>query len=204
MIRAVIFDLGGVILGSPFSGFRDLERQLGIPDRWLAEHVLTMGEDGAFFRLERGDITAADFAREFTVETRDRGHEVAGAEVLRVIAEAVQPRPRMLAAVDRVKAAGLRVGVITNNWKADDAGWSGLAGRFDAFVESAVERIRKPDPRIYEIACERLGVDPAECVFLDDIGSNLKPARDMGMTTIKVGDPDQALEELSDVLGFPV
>jgi epoxide hydrolase-like predicted phosphatase len=129
---------------------------------------------------------------------------VAGAEVLRVIAEAVQPRPRMLEAVERVRAAGLRVGVITNNWKADDAGWSGLADRFDAFVESAVERIRKPDPRIYEIACERLGVEPAECVFLDDIGSNLKPARAMGMTTIKVVDPDQALGELSAVLGFPV
>ncbi|HSG78106.1 MAG TPA: HAD family phosphatase [Acidimicrobiia bacterium] len=200
----MIFDLGGVILGSPFSGFRDLEQRLGIPERWLAEHVLTMGEDGAFFRLERGDITAAEFAAEFTDETRDRGHEVDGAEVLRVIAEAAQPRPRMLAAVERLRAAGLRVGVITNNWKADDAGWSGLADRFDAFVESAVERIRKPDPRIYEIACERLGVDPGECVFLDDIGTNLKPARAMGMTTIKVGDPDEALAELSDALGFAV
>ncbi|NIR35489.1 MAG: HAD family phosphatase, partial [Actinobacteria bacterium] len=124
--------------------------------------------------------------------------------VLEVIAEAAQPRPRMLEAVDRIREAGLRVGVITNNWVSKDAGWSSLAGRFDAFVESAVERIRKPDPRIYRIACERLGVVPDECVFLDDIGSNLKPARAMGMTTIKVSDPDEALAELSEVLGFDV
>ncbi len=110
----------------------------------------------------------------------------------------------MLEAVDRIREAGLRVGVITNNWVSKDAGWSSLAGRFDAFVESAVERIRKPDPRIYRIACERLGVVPDECVFLDDIGSNLKPARAMGMTTIKVSDPDEALAELSEVLGFDV
>ena len=79
-----------------------------------------------------------------------------------------------------------------------------LPNRFDVFVQSWVEGIRKPDPRIYSITCDRLGVDPPECVFLDDIGSNLKPARRMGMTTIKVDDPDRALAELSDVLGFEV
>jgi epoxide hydrolase-like predicted phosphatase len=113
----------------------------------------------------------------------------------------------MLAALRAIRAHGLRTAALTNNWRADDGATMGdrQAGLFDLFdvvVESAVEGLRKPDPRIYELTCARVGVAPDEAVFLDDLGVNLKPARALGMATIKVSDPDSALGELADVLGF--
>jgi epoxide hydrolase-like predicted phosphatase len=121
------------------------------------------------------------------------------------VAEAGAPRPRMLQAIASIRAHGLRVGALTNNWMVggrrptDD-----LRRHFDVFVESAVTGLRKPDPRIYELVCRELGVTPARAVFLDDIGRNLKPARALGMATIKVEEPAQALRELSALLGFDV
>jgi putative hydrolase of the HAD superfamily len=111
----------------------------------------------------------------------------------------------MLAAIERIRARGLRVGALTNDWRRDGAGpESALRDAFDAFVESSVVGLRKPDPRIYELACRQLGVAPAEAVFLDDIGYNLKAARALGMTTLKVDDPAHALAELERLLGFPL
>ena len=131
------------------------------------------------------------------------------------IAEASVARPRMLAAIGRIRAAGLRVGALTNNWVSgvpgavtdvpsgatpDEPRGRALRDYFDVFAESAVVGLRKPDPRIYTLACERLGVAPARVALLDDIGRNLKPARALGMATIKVDDPDQALRELGELL----
>ena len=73
---------------------------------------------------------------------------------------------------------------------------------FDHVVESSKVGCRKPEPRFYEIACDLLGVEPSECVFLDDLGVNLKPAKAMGMTTIKVGAAEPAIAELERVLGI--
>ena len=203
-MKAVIFDLGGVILGSPFSGFAEMEAEMGLPQRWIAGHILAAGDGGAFVAMESGTLTPVEFAEAFRVETAASGREIDGNLVLATIARVARPRKRMLTAVERIRAHGMPVGVITNNWCSAEASWTELEDRFDVFVQSWVEGIRKPDPRIYSITCDRLGVDPPECVFLDDIGSNLKPARRMGMTTIKVDDPDRALAELSDVLGFEV
>jgi epoxide hydrolase-like predicted phosphatase len=119
------------------------------------------------------------------------------------IAIAAQPRPRMLTAIRSIRARGLRTAALTNNWRGDgtrERDW--LGDVFEIVVESALEGLRKPDPRIYRIALERLGVAAAETVFLDDIGRNLKPARELGMITIKVEDEAQALGELAEVLGF--
>ena len=124
------------------------------------------------------------------------------------MAAEAKPRPAMLRAIERIKAEGLRVAALTNNWAteessdAPDSGTRVLASMFDEFVESSVEGLRKPDPRIYELVCERLGVAPQEAAFLDDIGANLKPARSMGMTTIRVVQPEPALAELEAALGF--
>ena len=115
------------------------------------------------------------------------------------IAGVLEPRPVMLTAIARIRAEGLGVAALTNNWQ-ETSGHHGEV--FDLVVESSVEGIRKPDPRIYTLTCERLGVEPAEAVFLDDIGRNLKSARALGLTTIKVSDPDEALAELATVLGF--
>jgi epoxide hydrolase-like predicted phosphatase len=134
--------------------------------------------------------------------------EVSGADVMAAIAEAGVPRPAMLDAIRRIRARGLRVGALTNNWKReepeDDVIPHRLREHFDVFIESRVVGLRKPDPRIYALACRELGVEPVRTAFLDDIGRNLKAARELGMTTIKVDDPGQALRELSRLLGFPL
>jgi putative hydrolase of the HAD superfamily len=122
--------------------------------------------------------------------------------MMRRIALATEPRPVMLEAIRRLRGAGLRVGALTNNWVAEEEGTGVLAPYFDVFVESAVVGMRKPDPRIFEHACELLGVAPAATAFLDDIGLNLKAARELGMTTIKVDDPNTALDELGTLVGL--
>jgi len=123
---------------------------------------------------------------------------------MRAIGEASAVRPRMLEAVRRLRARRRRVGALTNNWKkAEPApGGHSLRDHFDVMIESSVVGLRKPDPRIYELACQELGVGPGRTAFLDDIGSNLKSARALGMTTIKVSDPDVALRQLGALVGF--
>jgi putative hydrolase of the HAD superfamily len=113
----------------------------------------------------------------------------------------------MATAIRRIRSANLRTAALTNNWpRPDDAPFpaSGDGLGFDVVIESAVVGLRKPDPRIYELVLSKLGVDAPDAVYLDDLGINLKPARAMGMTTIKVTDSDVALAELSRVLGFEV
>jgi epoxide hydrolase-like predicted phosphatase len=119
------------------------------------------------------------------------------------ILEASVLRPRMLEAIRRIRERGLRVAALTNNWRTTrPRGPNPLSEYFDVIVESAVVGLRKPDPRIYELVCRELGVAPSETVFLDDIGRNLKAARALGMTTIKVDDPEAALRELGAILGL--
>lgn len=207
MYRAVIFDLGGVVMPSPLDAFREYERHHDLPHRFLSEIVLAGGDDGAWSKLERGELTMKQFGTAFEAECAAAGGTVVAADVFTMVHEGTGPRPEMLTAVARIRQEGLKVAALTNNWKADDPAASStklLAEVFDIVVESAVEGLRKPDPRIYEATCARLGVQPAECVFLDDLGVNLKPARALGMTTIKVGDPETALSELADILGFPL
>jgi epoxide hydrolase-like predicted phosphatase len=110
----------------------------------------------------------------------------------------------MLEAIRRIRAAGLLVAAITNNWAGGGEGTGALGPLFDVFLESSVVGMRKPDPRIYQLACARLRIEPSRAVFLDDIGSNLKPARALGMATVKVVEPEAALAELEGLLGFPV
>ena len=120
-----------------------------------------------------------------------------------LIGEARAARPQMLEAIRRLRARGLRTAALTNNWVSEGKRQTDtLRERFDVFVESAVVGLRKPDPRIYELVCRELGVPPARTAFLDDIGLNLKPARALGMATIKVVEPDAALRELGALLGL--
>jgi putative hydrolase of the HAD superfamily len=207
--RAVIFDLGGVVLPSPIHAFRAYEARHGLPHRFLSEVVLGGGEHGAWSRLERGELDGAGFVAAFGAECDAAGASVDVADLLSEIAAGGGPHPVMLEALSRIRAARLRTAALTNNWALDDRATMDerhpdLAEHFDVIVESAVEGIRKPDPGIYELVCDRLAVRPYEAVFLDDLGVNLKPARALGMATIKVVEPDAALVELADVLGFPL
>ncbi len=201
--RAVIFDLGGVVLDSPLHEIARYERQLGVPEGVINRLVVASGPDGAWSRLERGELDLDEFARAFDEETRAAGHErLSGAELMQRIGASSRPRPRMLQAIDRLREAGLGVAALTNNWAGPDGSLGELRPRFDVVVESCVVGMRKPDPRIYRRACAELEVEPVEAVFLDDIGANLKPARALGMATIKVVEPESALGELSELLGL--
>ena len=202
-----MWDFGGVILASPFEAFRHYEAEHGLPPDFIRTVNSALPDANAWARLERSEITPEQFDAEFARESSAFGHEVPGADVLALLGGEV--RQEMVVALDRVKAAGLATACLTNN-VSGGAGSDGDArpdvvavmGRFDVVLESSKLGVRKPEPAFYALACERLGVEPDECVFLDDLGVNLKPARALGMTTIKVGDPDVAIAELGALLGL--
>jgi putative hydrolase of the HAD superfamily len=203
-IRAVVFDIGGVIQDSPLHAIARYETDHGLPTGSINRAVVAAGETGAWSRLERGELTVEAWCAPFEHDCRAHGVSVDAARLMRYVAEAGRERPIMLRAVEQLRDHGLRVGALTNNWATETAptGPHPIARHFDALVESRAVGMRKPDPRIYQLICRRLGVEPPEAAFLDDIGTNLKTARALGMQTIKVDDPAQALRELGALLGF--
>lgn len=202
-IRAVIFDLGGVVLESPLHVIAAYEAEQGLPAGIVNRVVVGAGSQGAWARHERGELDYPSFVAAFERECAGAGAAVSVRELMRRIDESAVPRPQMVRAVDRLGEAGVATAALTNNWHGLEGTHPrhGLRDHFDVFVESAVEGLRKPDPAIYQLVCGRLAVAPSQCVFLDDIGANLKPARAMGMVTIKVGDPDAALADLQAQVG---
>lgn len=202
--RAVIFDLGGVVLGSPLHAIAGFERERDLPTGFVNRVVVEAGPSGAWSRLERGEISLEAFLEAFESDCRAAGQSLCARSLMEEIAASSAPRPDMLEAVRRIRARGLRAAALTNNWAGEPPGEGtrALAPHFDVFVESSRVGLRKPDPRIYEHACQEIGVRPREAVFLDDIGRNLKTARSLGMATIRVQDPAQALRELEQLLGF--
>ena len=206
--RAVLFDLGGVVFPSPFDTFDAYEKAKGFSKGFVRSVIARSAEDGAWARLERSDVTFEEFCGELEGESRLAGEEIDAKQLMDMVGSSLTPRPEMVNAINALRDLGLLIGALTNNWALaggrDDARPHSLGhlGLFDIVVESAVEGMRKPDPRIYELTCERLGVAPTEVVFLDDLGMNLKPARAMGMTTIKVADVRDALNELGEIFGL--
>lgn len=208
VFRAVFFDFGGVILSSPFEAFASYEVDAGLPAGSIRRINSTDPHTNAWAHLERGDIGVEEFVERFEAEAAWLGLVVDGARVLACLAGELRP-----AMVDAVRRCGERhvTGLLTNNIVAMDVdamagsgapGFAEVLELFDVVVESSRVGVRKPERRFYEIACELAGVMPSEVVFLDDLGVNLKPARAMGMTTIKVDDPDVALAELGSLLGW--
>jgi putative hydrolase of the HAD superfamily len=202
--NTVLFDLGGVVLGSPLHAIRDYEQELGFERNAINLVAANTAPDGAWSRLERGEIEMEVFYVEFESDCYAAGLSIDARVMMQRMSEASGPRPAMLTAIARLRAAGFKVGALTNNWADADRndGTRALRDRFDVFIESSVEGLRKPDPAIYRLACKRLGASPAEMIFLDDIGRNLKPAQAMGMATIKVDAPERALSELSELVGM--
>jgi epoxide hydrolase-like predicted phosphatase len=203
-LSAVIFDLGGVVLGSPLHAIAAFEREHAIPVGFVNRVVVESGPSGAWSRLERGELDLERFYRDFESDCERAGRRVAARPMMERISASSGPRPAMLLAVERIRGRGLRTAALTNNWLGEGDGTRALRGHFDVFVESCALGLRKPDPRIYEHTLAQLGVDASAAVFLDDIGRNLKSARALGIATIKVVDPDRALAELSALLGFPL
>lgn len=204
-IEAVIWDFGGVISSSPFEAFARYERERGLPKDFLRTVNATNPHDNAWARLERSEFDHAAFDEAFARESRALGHEVPGRDVLPLLSG--QIRPEMVEALRRVSAR-LKTGCITNNFKSMAISPMGglykgeIMALFHHVIESAKTGLRKPDPRIYLMMTDALKVSPSACVYLDDLGINLKPARELGMQTIKVGEPGPALRELEAHLGF--
>ena len=204
-IQAVIWDFGGVISSSPFEAFARYEAARGLPANFLRTVNATNPHDNAWAKLERSEFGVEAFDEAFAVESRALGHEVRGADVLPLLAGEI--RPEMVVALRRI-GARMKTGCITNNFTAMGASPMGglykaeIMGLFHHVIESAKAGVRKPDPRIYTMMTDALGVEAARCVYLDDLGINLKPARELGMRTIKVGEAAPALAELERHVGF--
>jgi putative hydrolase of the HAD superfamily len=209
VIRAALFDFGGVVTSSPFEAFNAYEAANGLPKDLIRTINATNHLENAWAKLERNDVDPEGFCPLFEAEAAARGHTVSGREVLGCLMGRV--RPAMARAVQRC-AEELVCACLTNNFAggglmADPERQSEVAAvhaQFHHVIESSKVGLRKPDPRIYELACEIMGVRPSEVVYLDDLGINLKPAAAMGMTTIKVVDPEVALAELQQAVGFPL
>jgi putative hydrolase of the HAD superfamily len=205
--RAIFFDFGGVIVSSPFEAFNQYEALNGLPLDFIRRVNSVNADANAWALLERNEIAPEDFDRIFAIEIAQLGHSIPGSVVLELIYG--NERPEMVAALDLLKSKGYLLACLTNNVitnrhsQARASMVTPILNRFDHVIESSKVGVRKPEQRFYEIACERAGVEPAHCVFLDDLGINLKTARAMGMTTIKVLSGPQALGELSKILDLP-
>lgn len=207
MIEAVIWDFGGVITSSPFEAFARFETERGLPADIIRRTNTANHLENAWAKFERAEVDIETFDRLFAEESRAFGAEVRGKDVIQLLSGDL--RPEMIEALRRVKAS-FKTGCITNNLPANAIGSKGgrslyiaeVMTLFDHIIESARIGLRKPDPRIYQMMVEALGVDPKRCVYLDDLGVNLKPAREMGMTTIKVLSSSQAIPELEAATGL--
>jgi putative hydrolase of the HAD superfamily len=208
MIRAVIFDFGGVFTSSPFEAFERYERARGLPVGLIRKINSTNHETNAWAQFEQSQIDIEGFDKAFAAEAKALGHHVPGRDVLPLLAGDF--RPEMTLALKRIKTR-FKTGCITNNMPSMQAVGADrpdtmyrreIVEMFDHLIESSKVGIRKPDPRIYRMMCEALSVAPEECVYLDDLGGNLKPARAMGMTTIKVESGPQAVADLEAATGM--
>src|ERR1700720_824465 len=207
MIEAVIWDFGGVLTSSPFEAFARFEAERGLPADFIRRTNATNHLENAWAKFERAEVDIDAFDQLFADESLALGAEVRGREVLPLLSGDL--RPEMVEALRTVKTK-FKTGCIPNNLPANAIG--SRSGRslyvtevmalFDHIIESAKIGLRKPDPRIYRMMVEALGVDPKNCVYLDDLGVNLKPAREMGMTTIKVTNASQAINELEGATGL--
>lgn len=201
-VLAVLFDFGGVITSSPFDAFAKFEEEKGLPKNIIRKINSTDPDNNAWALMERSEVDTTGFAAKFAGEALALGHEIDGYEVLALVQQKI--RPEMVEALKKIKEAGFKTACLTNNFRSGES--HGVKGEvmelFDHVIESAVLGIRKPEEGFYTAALEAVEIEAHQAVFLDDLGVNLKPARAMGMTTIKVSDSATALDELEALLGI--
>lgn len=205
-LTAAIFDIGGVLTVSPVTRIQDYCAETGISD--AVRHGIFAPHDGVWSRFERSELTPEQFAVEFDEAISGCGASATGTHFLEWFFQGFAPRPEMIGVVKYLRGR-VKLGSITNNVARDLPAQRRTSGLnihslFDVVIESAIEGMRKPEPAIYQLACERLGVKPEQAVFLDDLGANLKGARALGMATIKVDKTTSAIDELESLLGMPL
>ncbi|XP_038431034.1 acyl-CoA dehydrogenase family member 10 isoform X1 [Canis lupus familiaris] len=205
--KAVIFDMGGVLIPSPGRVAAEWELQNHILPGTIQKAWILGGENGPWIKFMRGAITTEDFLQEFgrlCSEISKTSVPVGSFLSLLTSEQVAKQFPVMTDAITQIRAKGLRTAVLSNNFYLPN-GKSFLPldrKQFDVVVESCLEGVCKPDPRIYRLCLERLGLQPSESIFLDDLGPNLKAAASLGIHTIQVNDPETAIKELEALLGF--
>ncbi|MGH8596749.1 MAG: HAD-IA family hydrolase [Gammaproteobacteria bacterium] len=209
-VRTVLWDFGGVLTESPFLAFRRFEKLRGLPANFLSEVNARNPDENAWARFERSELNPEEFDSAYAAETRDAGFEIRGLDVIDLLYGDI--RPEMVRALRTCKKYYTNA-CVTNNVNAGPgrgidrdpqlrARCQAVLDLFDAVIESSKVGARKPEPRFFELVCAQLRIAPENAVYLDDLGANLKPARAMGMRTIKVGDPATALAELEAALAI--
>ncbi|XP_059732369.1 acyl-CoA dehydrogenase family member 10 isoform X2 [Bos taurus] len=207
--RAVIFDMGGVLLPSPGRVAAEWEVQNHIPSGTIVKALISGGENGPWMKFMRAEITTEDFLQEFgrlCPEISKTSMPVDSFFSLLTSERVAKQFPVMTEAITQIRAKGLQIAVLSNNFYLPN-GKSFLPldwKQFDVIIESCLEGVCKPDPRMYKLCLEQLGWQPSESIFLDDLGPNLKAAAGLGIHTIKVNDPETAVKELETLLGFPL
>ncbi len=209
-VKAVVWDFGGVFTSSPFDAFNEYEAERGLPTDIIRTINSKNPDTNAWAKLERSELSASEFDALFAEEAKAIGYDIPGKDVLGLLSGRIRPR-----VVEALKACQqhFKVGCITNNAPVGKgASMTSDAEKakrveeifacFDHVIESSKAGVRKPDPLIYKMMCEALEVSPDTCVYLDDLGINLKPARALGMTTIKVLNEDQLLSDLEQATGL--
>jgi len=213
MIKAVLWDFGGVITSSPFEAFNRFEQTNNIPRDFIRGINSTNPDTNAWAQFESSQISLDEFDQVFASEAISQGHEVRGRQVIELLSGEI--RPEMVKALNII-AENYKVACLTNNVKGAGEGpgmqqssdkakeVAKIMSIFDVIIESSVVGYRKPDPKFYITACDALKIEPEEAVFLDDLGINLKPAKALGMETIKVLNVDQTLKQLEKILDLPL
>ena len=207
-IKAVFWDFGGVITTSPFDSFNTYEATNNLDKDFIRKVNSTNPDINAWAKLERNEIDIVEFNDLFFSESSSLGHGIYGIEVIKLLQG--QLRPEMIKALKAIKG-NLIQACLTNNIVSPETTLSdenvSIAGKndevmslFDFVIASSEQNVRKPDPAFYHLALKEAKVDPEEAVFLDDLGINLKPAKALGMHTIKVVNPQDALKELNSLL----
>ena len=207
---AILWDFGGVFTSSPFEAFNALEERLGVPADFIRHTNAINPESNAWAQFESNSVSLDEFDVLFADESEARGYRVPGKEVIAMLSGTL--RPRMVEVLKECKKH-YKVACITNNVRAGEG--PGMAREkskanavakvmalFDLVVESSIEGVRKPNPEIYTLTCERLGIACSDAIFLDDLGINLKPAKALGMRTIKVVSEAQAIDDLAGITGL--
>ena len=200
--KAIIWDFGGVITSSPFEAFNEFEEENGLPKDIIRTINSENPDMNAWAKFESNSITIDEFNDLFLDEAKAKGFDIKGRDIIKLLKGSI--RKNMVSFLRELKS-DFKIGCITNNVKSSseentDNETKEAMSIFDHVIESSIVGIRKPNPEIYMMSCDALNVSPDQCIYLDDLGINLKPARELGMTTIKVIQPEDAIQEVRNLL----
>ena len=200
--KAIIWDFGGVITSSPFDAFNEFEEVNGLPKDIIRTINSENPDMNAWAQFESNSITIDQFDDLFLKEAKAKGFDIKGRDIIKLLKGSI--RENMVSFLRELKA-DFKLGCITNNVKPSseentDNETKEAMSIFDHVIESSIVGIRKPNPEIYMMSFDALNVSPDQCIYLDDLGINLKPARELGMTTIKVIQPEDAIQEVRNLL----